>query len=424
MKKIFNGPDPRTIDSWANKTKLTDLNDDCLLLILEELNLSSLLSLSQISKGFCTMAAYVYQQKFDHKILRINQLTTNQKVDILENEIFGCIEVEEIDVIRKLFKSFGTVISNVEITIYKNDRKIEKNTKDIINFISKNSLGLKDLTLLVYDEYPFQSVNHAFTNVENLTLVGPYSNLASKTLQLNEMFPNLRRLDIENARIINQKCIKLPFNYLKHLQLNLLYFNESNVKQIINMNQEIQSLTVYQISMEFLQFLSINLPNLEYLEFTSSRYPSYNGKIHFENVKYLKIWSTIEEFVRNVSFTKLLKLNLCDHDYNDFPYAWIDFIGRNDQLKSVKVHTWALNDNQVKSLKVPSLVNAFFALKPDVETNTIIEFFKKNQNLKKFGINYVDYDDIIDVKMELLKSQIENEWTFTETRGWYLLERD
>lgn len=414
-----------------NKTKLTDLDEDSLLLIFERLDLSSLLAISQLNDLFRAIAADVYRRKFDHKILRLTEQFITPKLGIYVNDRSNTIEIEEYDVILELFKSFGTVISNVEIQTSQNNREINKHIKSIVKHISENSAGLKEFSLSCHDAYPLEIVNLPFTNVEHLSLNGHHKKLGSKTLHFNDMFPKLRRLNLERARIIHRESIAVPFKYLEHLQLNLMNYydnSEEYIEQLIKMNLQIRSLSIFQISLKFLQFLSINSPNLEYLEFTSSKsvqHLEFAGEINFKSVKYLEVRSSCREFPRNVTFEQLQKLDLLDMDFNDLPYDWIKFIGKNIHLKRVNVPYWTISDAQLKSLteNVPNLVDASFALRPEVETETIVAFLKENKNLKRLELTYPIDADTIEEEIKKIKSQIENEWILTETNGSFSIER-
>ena len=50
-----------------------NLNEDCVFLILENLNCADLLSMAQINNKFSTLAANVYRRKFSHSFVEVSE---------------------------------------------------------------------------------------------------------------------------------------------------------------------------------------------------------------------------------------------------------------------------------------------------------------------------------------------------------------
>lgn len=243
-------------DLCENNTKLIDLNDHCLLLIFEHLDASSLFSITQVHKRFEWIAVAVYRRNFGRKELRITKQKEKPKQYMYDSH--DRIEIDEYSVILKLFKKFAHVISKVSIHTNGNRNAMKKHLKTIIEVISDRSECLKCFTTSCHDPqwlfwrmwtsktYPMENVSKPINDVEHSSIDGDHKELRSKTLVFNEIFPNVRRFYLKDARITNLESISVSFRHLLHLKVNIM--DDECIKQLIIMNSKIRFLSIFQIS--------------------------------------------------------------------------------------------------------------------------------------------------------------------------------
>lgn len=81
---------------------------------------------------------------------------------------------------------------------------------------NRNSRSLTDLRLKSYDINSLKYVKKQFENIENVIFAGDFNQLASETLQLNEMFPKIRRLSFNFVGVENRNGIDLHFPHLEY----------------------------------------------------------------------------------------------------------------------------------------------------------------------------------------------------------------
>lgn len=410
----------------SNKTKITDLNVDCLLMIFDCLDVSNLLAIAETNEPFRLLATDVYKRKYSQKSVDITQ--HSYKEDIIEYS--DSFNIEKFDQISKLFQFFGHLITKVEIhgirTEIKTglrhifDRTIEHGIKDILKLVNNRTVDLKELILSGREHDPFKYVDKPFSNVETLSLFEiKYNTLSGEHLKFNELFPNVRRLNVNTVYVNEINSLIVPFKQLEHLSINS--YEIIAIGELIKKNSQIRNFTFCHGSIDLMRILCNDLPNLEYLEinFVFPINLMYNGNlIKFETVKHLKINSKLEaehtvDFPKNIFFEQLEVLDLQLRVGAHFPDEWIEFIGRNVHLKKLKLDVWYMFDEHFTSLigNLPNLVEAFFVLDKRVTAETIITFLDANEILKKLELLSISKNIF-----QKLKIQIEHEWKLTEEK--------
>lgn len=183
-------------------------------------------------------------------------------------------------------------------------------------------------------------------------------------------------------------------------------------------------MSVYYCTLDFLQFISVHLPNLEYLDlpFIFER-SLYKGHIHFNSVKHLKIRAIGEHFAQRATFKQLQELEL---DSNvDVSSAWIEFIGRSNNLTKLNIAEGAIFDAELAMLteKVPNLIEASFIVGPGVKYETIVAFLQRNIKLKRVDLICYPNQGFLEPKFNAFKNSIERDWNISAKLFGYLIER-
>lgn len=149
--------------------------------------------------------------------------------------------------------------------------------------MNHNSNSLKSLRLEMYEENAFDGIEKPFANVEHVCIVGEYERLGNDNLNFSAIFPKMRRLSIKDSKVTDRTSINLEFPHLEHLNVAFLHpcgFSEDDIKNIIEKNPQLRSLSLYYTTLDFLQFVSQHLHNLEYLDLPYIiTPPSYEGNI-------------------------------------------------------------------------------------------------------------------------------------------------
>lgn len=371
---------------WDNGTKLTDLNVDCQLHILKELDFISLVNVAEVDEAYSALAADVFKRKFAHKIIELRE--TSSKNEVVE--LHDVIKIEKFNMISKVFNHFGHFISKVKL-IYGRDQKYQ--SKLVFELVSHHSDNFIKFHIECYNEFLLQNVQKPFYNAENVSFAGEFYELGSESMKLNEMFPKMRQLSLGYLHVTDPTSIHLHFPYLEHLSVSFIRtkqpFTDTDIKCLINKNPQIQSLSIYHGSMEFFKFVSENMPNLNalYLPWKFSDYLNDRDRpIHFKTVKKLSIKYTINRFPRNVTFDKLQEMEfICNPD---FPDVWINFIEKNTHLTRLNItngEIYKIDLEKITSI-LPDLVEVSFICGLDIDIESIVKFLNLNTKLKKLNL--------------------------------------
>jgi len=406
---------------WTNKTKFTDLDVDCQLQIFDQLNFPTLLSVAELNSEFSILAAEIFRRKYRHKTIKIQEDFFNDDMAIIEFD--DAIQIENFDLVESIFKHFGEFILNVNI----NFGKIRKYL-DIIRFVNNNSDSLKKLRLEMYGENVFDVIEKPFANVEYVCIVGECKRLGNDKLNFSAIFPKMRRLTLKDSRVTNRTSIDLKFPHLEHLNMAFLHpcgFSEDDIKNMIEKNPQLRSLSLHYTTLNFLQFLSQNLHSLEYLDLPYIiTHPSYEGYINFNSVKRLEVRAISDYFAKYATFEQLHELEL-----DSAPYVsslWIEFIGRITNLTKLKIIDGEIHDAELAMLtdRVPNLIDASLILGAGIEAETIVAFLQRNINLNRVNLIFYQMSEgLVEFKFNILRNAIENNWKISKTMFSYLIER-
>lgn len=201
-------------------------------------------------------------------------------------------------------------------------------------------------------------------------------------------------------------------------------FSEDDIKNMIEKNPQLQSLSLYYTTLNFLQFLSQHLHNLEYLELPYIiTHSSYEGNINFNSVKRLKVGATSDYFAQNATFEQLQELEL--DSAPDVSSVWIEFIERITNLTKSNIVEGEICNEELAMLteRVPNLNDASFILAPDIEAETIVAFLQRNINLNRVNLICYPSEGLVEFKFNILQNAIENDWKISKTMFGYLIER-
>lgn len=300
-------------------TRFMDLNFDCKILILEQLDLVNLIVLSETTKKLRIPISNVVSRKFHNKFISfaIPYFTGKTSNHIYETD--AQIKIQHLQTMFKVLKYFGSLIRNLKVEVsYSPDARTHSLYK-YINFYCSETLTqfhMKNAVEAAFDEF-----RKPFENVQSVSLRGQFDSLDGCTLRFSEIFPAMRRLSVRMVCISDMNWIEhCAFQHLEHLHIYMAHANHDSIPsekamnfELIKKNPRIRSLELENVSLQFLMFVAHNLPKLERLELQLS--PKLIGaplelQIHFEYLKVLKLQQHFQELPESLFVENLEELEI------------------------------------------------------------------------------------------------------------------
>lgn len=227
-----------------NKTELNfvDLNSDVQLLILETLDFDDLLSVSETNKYFLSLAETIFKRRFSHKIFEIKSVNHRYADDM--NRIY----LRDAEETRRALKQFGRWIYKLKVNFvesFEYDQTTKEAISKLINLYCTDTLR----EIIIYDRHSsfFGQMKKPFKNVESVELVGLFKSIDSDMLHFNEIFPEMKILDLPSTIIKQNEQILQKFPNLIELRVTSYRaqnLKENEIEQIRKLNPQIQRLEV------------------------------------------------------------------------------------------------------------------------------------------------------------------------------------
>lgn len=392
-----------------------DLNLDCKLLILEQMNFDSLLNMAALNPDYLDLANYIFKRKYHNKEFLIREPFRGPKLPAFESSQFDLIELRNLDLITKVFQTFGPMISKVKINYGKN---ATSEVRTVIDLVNRHCAALTHFELFgsIIDKDLLNDVQTPFHRVDTVSLHGTFNKLASKSLYLNEIFPKIRSLSLDYVRFNNHSDLVLKFPHLEHLSITL---EVADLRPVIAVNPQIRNLSLHACSLPFLKYLSDHLVNLEALslKWIALREVNFQTEILFNNIKSLKVVTFHPDLPSVLNAPKLEDLEM---DWSALLRDnWMQFFRKHTNLTTLRISQNEIGDDDLAFLasNVNHLVEAAFLTKPEVTAPAIVQFVKSSSKLQKLEISYKEQFPI--EEYNALQKQIANEWKFTNgTLNW------
>lgn len=348
------------------------------------------------------------------KRVEIRQKFLAAKFHVIESN--DTIQIEDQNVIDKVLRKFGSHVLKLAISF---TTVPKKDVLEVIELANVHCDALIDLQLSTIRPDWMNVIRRPFYNVENVTFNGKIKELSTETMNLSEIFPKLRSLNLGNVQVENRSSVILPYPNLDHLFVAFKYsgvFHDEHIESLIKLNPQIRSLTLQLVSTKFIDFVSKNLEGLKNLEllWVPHEVTEYNQSIHFKSVERFHFRTTNCRFVPLVTFDQLKTLSI-DWGLDSLPDTIIDFIIANDNLTKLSIIEGNMNNMQLLMLigQVPHLKAASFTILPNVMIESIFAFLKNRPNLHMLELSYPRRKTKT-LEIESLRKLITNEWTIME----------
>lgn len=232
----------------GNETRFIDLNEDCILLILEQSNFPVLLNVAQVNEQFSMLSADVFQRTKSHllmvfrdefrlpedsnEVLNLTDLSldidtikqVNEEVSHHRHDSTNIIisetqiELRTLDQLLNTFNHFRHVIKKFRYVTYSKTRPLHsKLIGKLINRYSFETLG--DIDFEFNAEVLLEHITKPLANVKNLAFRYCDVNFSPKTIHLTEIFPAVRQLKFYSFTKSSIVDFDYHMPHLEHLSM-------------------------------------------------------------------------------------------------------------------------------------------------------------------------------------------------------------
>lgn len=442
------------------RTKITDINTDCLEHIFKYLTLSDLLNVSDASKYFKDAADFAFTAKYGKKAVTIGKIRT--RLASMRN---SCLEIDDLKTSLQLLRCFGHLIRDLKINV---DFRFVIDMNDVM--FDAQSVRLLIDYVGIYGSNSLTSLTIRNATVQLLNLLkGPFLNMEKVEINtwclesklekswFHKLFPNIKCLKCKSVcgRVIYYECIENEFKSLERLDISYvsfqcknlsnLYLNtneecaahNTNVKAALQLNPQLRTLSLPFISdFTILQHISEHKQQLESLSFQyASKDPlSFDDQVvHFKSIKALKMCfcnsnprSDVKLMQKiPLSFDSLEELTFqtC-YDYSD---EFFNFISNNQSIRKLNlrscgilINTQRCSVNRQKLLRALPLLKELHLMCCYISVDEVLAFATSFKSLEKFKFNLYPLEN----DSKLLK-RLSPEWSssFSELGSLVTLER-
>lgn len=414
------------------QTLFTDLNTDVLYHIVEEMDLESTLNLLQVYPGsvLSRIASAAFRKNYkDHTIIidarqESTELGTTDTV-VTNGKI---IRVAQFAISKSLLENLGGSIERLEINSYGSKFPTKFRIFSILSRFIYNyaSESLKSLNLKWIDGDTFVHFNRTFGEVEELSLKTTVDEEIIKpgNAPLNELFPKLRRLEMECRVTMNYSWIFSEFPHLEHLSLDIGYNLVRNEEEIfeglLSRNTQIRSIQTNSLSNYLYGFIQKYQLNIEHLNVTQ-----FNVKgARFDHLKSLAVTYMDRDEILQLSVPEIESLDL--HYNREIDVKWIPFLQRHGTVTRLTIRELMANggDKVIQMIShIPNLVELSiehtdkFLPVPTYAfiSETINGIITISQKLEKF--NFKTEPVLTEAELNNIQAKYGNEWELTVERS-------
>lgn len=403
---------------------IIDLNDRCLTNIFVHSHLNDLLNIAMSNKRFQHIAGIAFKQKYSDKQVEIYS-------DIY-GDIFLRIDKEEIDKdkIKSFMLIFGDWFSSIKL------RHSEGGfSKQIFHAVQSHSL--KSLIRIEFHLFPKGWLSKLTKPMPTILTVFFYKcNLGSKTLLLDNIFPNLCRMEINcEDDSIEHNQIKTCFPNMKTMILDLSYrYNLTDFETILSLNPQLTTLAMSQRCRNWklirLVAEKLQLEEFELFVYNNLIPPEEKECFRFKKLKQFHYLSWGKAFP--FAFDQLEKLNFdCGEAKKRLRTCEIDeMIKGNKKLVEVTLTANSIeNLNSIKtSRKLKRIPNITIIIDRQIsvfEINAIIAFINERSSALKIKFETVEKQDkyVENYLVELKKKIDKSKWQIKYNYDVIILDR-
>lgn len=445
---------------------MTDLTANCLLVILEQLKLVDLLSVSQTNNQFSSLAVDIFDRRYSHLQLvlrddfvvpekkkpeeeekpeedkqpeqkrkpsffdrfRVFPKKEEKKEENVEEKKYpgfvyvsdATIEPNGYDIYVNMFQKFGHLIKKIKIESsnqYKNSKG--EFVGDLISNYTSDSLievefDRTNENLLTHITKPLVDVKIVrFNKVKFVNF--------TKVLPLTELFPCMQRLELVSLKGGILKYISTPMLKLENVLIEGVKTDiDSFYTNFFTNNSHIRSIELSDNHPGFVQTVNSIWPQLETLKL--SHFKLSEGNIRFENVNKFIIEDGEHTSPKNLHFPRLntLQIHYNCHSLDKF----ITFLNEHNYVSHFHLKQWGIGDSKFQEL-IANLTNLKeLTLEHDVHGYRLLtaagiaELLKSHPQVTR--LNIINFPKKFN---DQLQQQLNDDWDSTNTDAVRSFER-
>lgn len=354
----------------------------------------------------------VFREKFLNGKFIIKAVKDSQKIS-LSSETGEVIEEHVIDVILKVLKKFGNLITSLKLDY----EGLDMNHRSAINKQLSETCGksLLEIELIHSDENDFVDLLGPFEKMETVQM--RYGNLKSNTARFDQIFPSVCQLDLSTMHYVHPGFVEHHFIHLKNLIVEFIDTGDiSTIEKRLQLNPQLQNVSLYQCNWNILKMMSKTMQNLESLELKGfNDFSTYEGDdIHFENLKIFR-FRKFSALVKNIPKIPLVFGNLEEIACSKPMHLWLDIILENKNLKIVR--TGEINEQQLFQIadELPNLEEFATGYNTYDSINKVVRFIEKGKHLKRIAFWQSNFNS-----RNTIVEQLDNEWRIVEEGGRFV----
>lgn len=394
MSRCENGS-TNEVEKYKN---IVDLPLELLLIIYKDFQLTDLLSAAKMHPLSYAAAQMTFQSNYANKTFQIGVSSgcSGKKVLKVNSNIVLCDIQATIDVLSL----FGHLISKIIINY---DCFDSNEVKQIHEFINRNCADTMESIEFIQCGNEYDQLKGPFLKVEDVQ----FRSGTLKSVRINEMFPNLRRLGTGLTTFSDPEVFEKNFPHLHHFSIGpSLLGNAAVLENTIKMNQQLRSLSFNQCNITLLRMLSENAPNVDHIDIpgTLTLSEDNGAEIRLDNVKTFKFGRTYRLTGKN----PLVFIHLESFDYIGSLDDWFDIILQNKNLRELSLGQ--ISDEQLSQIanELANLEGITAWIETENATHKIIDFLQTNVNLRKATLLPMD----LDTSKEII-TQLSPQWNVT-----------
>lgn len=384
------------------------------------------------------LAADEYGRKFASKPIFINGTSLSKEVRRTVYESNSHISIRSYDLLKLALQTFGR---KMKILIISYEGIESKKREEIHRLIDQYcSRSLIEMNLLRMDENVLRHFKNPLKNIERLTLDGEMEAqqtsllqwiFARKVLKLDDIFPNLLRLRLNNMNIRDKSLLDVHFWQLNYVKIVLVPepFNrpvidfiapsKPAIENLFIKNPKIVNLVLQNVnSLDYLEIAS-KLPNLHLFEVKFSPFQQhYSGQvIQFKTVKKLALkMHTNINLDEMAHFDQVEDLTLMQKETcgREFP------VNNTAHLKTLIIIGSTFNGSGLlqPDRKFPNLTDLFISNRSPLKSKDVIEFIEDNEQLERLRLINIEED-----LPETLEEQFEKGWIMTQKTNALVMQK-
>lgn len=403
-----------------------DLNEDVQTVICDLLDTFDLLSLAQVNERVFVVVEEVLRRRFIKKWIFFCSPYSDDDHEYAAayvEEFDDRIEIQHLPTVYTITQTFGHLIS--KLMIDHENHLPDDQSIHIFQAINLHcSETLRKFHIFIKSGDIFTEFEKPFKSVETVTLNGRFVNWGSSKMSFSEMFPSIKHLQLDTAKIQYENSTNQTLPHLEKFSTDVVGNMTLLTKDLIEDNPEIRCISILFGQPSVLQLVADKLKNLERL--TLEYYHEYKVdgntrfNFHFQNLKKFILRGSI--MPTNITFGgKIEELEFQSHENG----KWIELVVEHSATLKKLDFLSSLTGPEIEQLASAHLniVRMRFIYTHAVSIENLFNLIKGCERLKKLEL-YVSSDELRGSTFDDLKKQWRNQWTVHMTGEYVYLDRN